>query len=85
MTIFPSISSRHLLYTCLQIRLFPVDDEGLVFSQEQQKLFALNTTVCFIRACLEIGLDKERITEQYSDSFSVGMSDPAIQQDFAFH
>jgi len=52
-------------------QLFLVDDEGVVFSRQQQKLFALNTTACFIWICLEMQLEPERITEKYCETFSV--------------
>lgn len=54
-----------------QTRLFLVDDQGIVFSQFQQKLFTLNTTACFIWICLEMEYPAERIAEEYRLAFSV--------------
>lgn len=56
-------------------RLFLLDDEGIVFSQNQQKLFALNTAACFVWICLETESEPDLIAHKYCDAFSAETSD----------
>ena len=54
-----------------QTHLLLIDAEGVVFSQHQQALFALNTTACFIWIHMEKGQTMTMLAEALCNTFSL--------------
>ncbi len=51
------------------VRLFLLDDEGIVFSEAAQQIYALNTSAAFIWCQLELGHDLREITAALERTF----------------
>lgn len=52
------------------MHLFIIDDEGIVFSEEQQSLYSLNTSAAFIWCQLEAGLSLNQLVSEFCKTFS---------------
>jgi hypothetical protein len=53
------------------LSLFLLDDAGILFSESQQELYALNTPATYVWCCLEEGMTPHQISAAFSASFDV--------------
>jgi hypothetical protein len=60
------------------LSFFLLEDEGILFSEGQQELYALNTPATFVWCCLEEGLTSCQISTAFSTSFGVPL-EQAVQ------
>jgi len=56
---------------------FLLEDEGVLFSEGQQELYALNTPATYVWCCLEEGLTSDQISAAFSTSFDVPLEQAA--------
>lgn len=57
------------------VRLFLLNDAGIVFSESAQKLFALNTSATFIWCCLEEGHGSSETAGKLQETFGISGQD----------
>lgn len=60
------------------LRFFLLDEEGILFSEAQQELYALNTPAAYVWCCLEEGLTPDQISTAFAASFDVPL-EQAVQ------
>lgn len=60
------------------LSFFLLEDEGILFSEGQQELYALNTPAAYIWCCLEEGLTPDQISASFSASFDIPL-EQAVQ------
>jgi Coenzyme PQQ synthesis protein D (PqqD) len=60
------------------LSFFLLDEEGILFSEGQQELYALNTPAAYVWCCLEEGLTPDQISAAFSASFDVPL-EQAVQ------
>jgi len=53
------------------VKTYLLDEEGLIFSKSQQRLFHLNAVAAFIWCCLEERLDSEHIVQLLIETFGI--------------
>ncbi len=59
------------------LSLFLLEDEGILFSEGQQELYALNTPAAYVWCCLEEGMTPHQISGAFSSSFDVPVEQAA--------
>jgi len=59
------------------LRFFLLEDAGILFSEGQQELYALNTPAAYVWCCLEEGLTPDQISAAFSKSFDVPLEQAA--------
>ena len=53
------------------LRLFLLEDEGILFSEGHQEVYALNTPATYVWCCLEEGMTPDQTSAAFSSSFDV--------------
>lgn len=51
--------------------LYLIDDDGVVFSQDRQELYALNTAAAYLWCLIEDGVSKDQVLRDYAATFDV--------------
>lgn len=59
------------------LSFFLLEDEGILFSEGQQELYALNTPGTYVWCCLEEGLTPDQISAAFAASFDVPLGQAA--------
>jgi hypothetical protein len=59
------------------LSFFLLEDEGILFSEGQQELYALNTPAAYVWCCLEEGMTPDQISVAFSTSFEVPLEQAA--------
>lgn len=65
--------------TADDVRLFVLDDGGVLFVSTTQELCLFNTAATFIWCCLEEGQDEQQIVTSYADGFAISTADAQEQ------